>query len=1100
MSAVVSPPLPICEEFDRAFQMNATKTEDKDLYEELLYWLTYKVGRQDIQQHDRSKTHLKELFCISNAVLDEVQKKVKQNKPPNVLLKVTVQEARRLVGKNLDDKSNVYCSLGVVHQKLGLQADEDLQSENFLDCTSVIEGTVNPVWNETFEMEINEVECDVLYVYIWNRCSDPVTLRQLSRVRSWRSARSFYKKVKIRQKSHPIESPKQEDDFLGRVVVWLKELKSPSHEAWYNLKPRSLHSNVFGDCKLLTSFIARVRDTTLTRQGRSSLGIYISLLDRMMWKDSASKAEDLKEHNTAILSDYAVHLDLTPFQICLARWLLSSKFHADRPIPISYLHSLLVSLNSNFPKEQLSDQEPRLRESLESTKKQFLNKLKDIEANFPASERESPKLLCDTIKCLQQIFMKLHHMPGCKPQMDLKTSMSLALKEGAQVWYNEKSNKLSSEKGKLERLSHLVQLCEQVLQRLHCRHLHEILSSEGKVDVSVIRLTALGEMLAADITFVLEECAQEKTKGFDQGQMAKMFSQLFVQTQYLDKLGQKLLQGSVHLEEHEGCLHPTGTALASPDVMCASKSPFEDFRLWFEPIHEEWLQEIHAEGMIFIKRAVEKDKLVPELDKDLHSTSVFDMCQWFSQQEELWLQEEYSEAQKHLKLLELLCDVFCRLAQAFAEKMCQIIPLDKCPASTESCRKVCCGLANMHEMNAFMMGLPHRWNWNKWQEKAVKCGPSDADNVTKLLKDCKCHIWNEISKLITQIAIQITSDLNINPDPTNTSSPGEDVPNALAMTMEKHLSLFHQWLPEEIFKKFLPVMWLNLLEEIDVLAEKGQQKPRDYHTKLHLGLKDLEEVFCFEGNNLSEDVMHLNKYKMVARKTRLLRCSTRNLMQTYLEEKADMVDKNADLGILTVKVSFSASVETLSLELLNLSKLSVTPAQDDARYLYIQLQLWPLFLFSESRRHQSKPINLDSSVVIDEKLELPATAEACRKHGASVVLRVKLRDGVKANMLGQAILPLCTTQGLTLPNQQPRYKDPKSFSDQIKLHLQPLDNDNDILKVLQTRTGDAEAKDFYQFMMRADTIPKRSMRGLAVMSSGRRNPKRFSRKKPNHNC
>lgn len=117
-----------------------------------------------------------------------------------------------------------------------------------------------------------------------------------------------------------------------------------------------------------------------------------------MWKESASQAEDLKEQNTTILSDYAVQLDLTPFQICLARWLVSSKIHATRSIPISHLHSLLVSLDSNFSKEQLSDQEPRLCESFDSTKKQILNKLKDIEVNFPASERASPTVLGDTIK------------------------------------------------------------------------------------------------------------------------------------------------------------------------------------------------------------------------------------------------------------------------------------------------------------------------------------------------------------------------------------------------------------------------------------------------------------------------------------------------------------------------------------------------------------------------------------------------------------------------------------------------------------------------------------------------------------------------------
>ena len=84
--------------------------------------------------------------------------------------------------------------------------------------------------------------------------------------------------------------------------------------------------------------------------------------------------------------------------------------------------------------------------------------------------------------------------------------------------------------------------------------------------------------------------------------------------------------------------------------------------------------------------------------------------------------------------------------------------------------QVCVGLANMHEMNTFMMGLPQRWNWKKWQEKAVKCNPPDADKdkvppdadkVTKLLDDCKCDIWGNILQLITQIAKQVFNNLKV---------------------------------------------------------------------------------------------------------------------------------------------------------------------------------------------------------------------------------------------------------------------------------------------------------------------------------------------------
>uniref|UniRef100_A0A8C4Q3V0 C2 domain-containing protein n=1 Tax=Eptatretus burgeri TaxID=7764 RepID=A0A8C4Q3V0_EPTBU len=175
-----------------------SEQEKEHLYEEALYTVQYLLGASppgymaDMRQ---LIDYLQQAFEMTITKHENVMLRVKQAIAPVPMLAVNVVKARDLLPKDADGFSDPYCMLGIVPVQEEAAAAEGRKERRFsfrrrretrnekrgsretlpakyIQCTEVKPHTLNPVWNEHFRLEIDDIHKDVLHLDIWDHDDD----------------------------------------------------------------------------------------------------------------------------------------------------------------------------------------------------------------------------------------------------------------------------------------------------------------------------------------------------------------------------------------------------------------------------------------------------------------------------------------------------------------------------------------------------------------------------------------------------------------------------------------------------------------------------------------------------------------------------------------------------------------------------------------------------------------------------------------------------------------------------------------------------------------------------------------------------------------
>uniref|UniRef100_A0A4W3K007 C2 domain-containing protein n=1 Tax=Callorhinchus milii TaxID=7868 RepID=A0A4W3K007_CALMI len=153
--------------------MSQFSKEELDLlYEEVLYTFVHRVGKPPggrSREESQLLQYLQDVFAKDTEEHRLVLNRVRQLKWPATFLKVMVKEAKGLLAKDATGFSDPYCLLGVA--VVEEQQDEDVHRgdsplprrrqkavvkdsipEDQIKRTEVKIQTLNPIWNETFQL------------------------------------------------------------------------------------------------------------------------------------------------------------------------------------------------------------------------------------------------------------------------------------------------------------------------------------------------------------------------------------------------------------------------------------------------------------------------------------------------------------------------------------------------------------------------------------------------------------------------------------------------------------------------------------------------------------------------------------------------------------------------------------------------------------------------------------------------------------------------------------------------------------------------------------------------------------------------------------
>uniref|UniRef100_A0A8C8SM22 Unc-13 homolog D n=1 Tax=Pelusios castaneus TaxID=367368 RepID=A0A8C8SM22_9SAUR len=395
---------------------------------EVLYTILHRLGKSEpnhVADANELYDYVQKAFGMDPEEHHNILQKVKRLEKPIFCLKVTVKQAKGILGKDVSGLSDPYCLLGIESKKQEPLGDSSSHHENKKRLkavvknmipedqthrTQVINQTLNPEWNETFMLDMDAVES------VRQKLGELTDLHGLKRI--FKDARK----------------DKGQDDFLGNLVLRLQDLHCRS-DCWYKLEPRTETYPDRGQCHLQFLLTHKKRDSSSSKN-QPSYTVHRHLLQQMVsyeilqhQAESTSWDGELSKHASTILYLHAAQKDLSDFHQVMAQWLAYSKLYQILEFNSSCLLHQITSIEYQWVQERLRpEQKEELAESFQSLLAYGISLLRKYRIVFPLSAPRSTHRLQSLLRLLVQMCKMKAFRELCTPNPDLPQMVTEALK------------------------------------------------------------------------------------------------------------------------------------------------------------------------------------------------------------------------------------------------------------------------------------------------------------------------------------------------------------------------------------------------------------------------------------------------------------------------------------------------------------------------------------------------------------------------------------------------------------------------------------------------------------------------------------------------
>lgn len=301
------------------------------LYGEALYTIIHRMGvseSQHISDNEELYSYLQTAFNMEPAEHNAILESVKALEPPIFCVKVTVKQAKGILGKDVSGFSDPYCLLGIESRPDNHSRDispnpdkkqkqkavvRNTLPEDQTHKTQVKLQTLNPVWDETFIMEVEDIEHAKFTMDMWDYDDVESVKTKLGELTDLHGLKRIFKDAR---------KDKGQDDFLGNVVLRVRDLKC-KEDRWYDLEPRTETYPERGRCHLQFLLMHKKRATMLSKS--PSYIIHRQLLQQFVRHEITQHQAvgstwdgEIGPHGATILYLHAAQKDLSEFHQGLA--------------------------------------------------------------------------------------------------------------------------------------------------------------------------------------------------------------------------------------------------------------------------------------------------------------------------------------------------------------------------------------------------------------------------------------------------------------------------------------------------------------------------------------------------------------------------------------------------------------------------------------------------------------------------------------------------------------------------------------------------------------------------------------------------------------
>ncbi|KAM6165035.1 BAI1-associated protein 3 isoform 4-T4 [Erethizon dorsatum] len=1005
-----------------------TQEEVEMLYEEALYTVLHRAGTMGPDQVDDEEIllgYLQQVFGTSPEEHTEAIKHVKKAKAPTYTLKVSVMRAKNLLAKDPNGFSDPYCMLGILPAS-GTPREQSRQKEQrftfrkgskhssplpakCIRVTEVKSSTLNPVWKEHFLFEIEDVNTDQLHLDIWDH-DDDVSLaeacRKLNEVIGLKGMSRYFKQIVKSARANGTAGPTDDhtDDFLGCLNIPVR------------------------------------RDTVMSQRGRSGFLSYLLLLSRILqFEHQAEESNSSSWHGefsgpgSTILCLHGAQSNLSPLQLAVLHWQVSSRHHQTCTLDYGYLLGLLEDMQAHWEEAASlpQEQEESLADSFSAFSEYGLQLLCQLRDYFPATNSTAVYHLELLLKCLDKLQLFQPSFEICPFETELNMDIAAALKRGNREWYNRLLNtKSPREQSGPQRLPGLVELADIIYEDLQACYgiyaslFHGIL----KVDFFTLTFRQLERLLAEEAWVLTEELNPKMTL-----QVASGLFELYLTL--------------ADTQRFWSCIPGRdGRSLALAGI----HTPFL-------PAVKIWLQVLRDQVKWRLQGAVDVDTMEPVDASSKHSSSAATASLCFSHIQELWVRLAWPDPAQAQGLGTQLSQDMCGAALFYTELLRKKV--DTQPGAVgEAVSEPLCVVLNNVELVRRASGQALRGlAWPEGVGGVEATLPRPLLSCTHALEEDLQHEAHTVtahltSKMVADIR-KYVQHISLSPD----SIQNDEAVAPLMKYLDEKLALLNASLVKENLGRVLEALWELLLQAILQALGGNSDVSADFYGRFHFTLEALVSFFHAEGQGLPLESLKDGSYKRLEEELRLHKCSTRECIEHfYLDKLKQRSLEQNQFGRLSVRCYYEAAEQRLAVEVLHAADLLPldTNGLSDP-FVIVELGPPHLFPLVRSQRTQVKARTLHP--IYDELFHFSVSAEACRRRGACVLFTVMDHDWLSTNdFAGEAALGLSGVSGISRSQMGGGMR----AGQPITLHLrQPRAQVRSALRMLEGRTN-KEAQEF----------------------------------------
>ncbi|XP_061823192.1 protein unc-13 homolog D isoform X1 [Nerophis lumbriciformis] len=1035
------------------------EVELNPLYKELLYTVTHKMGKStsaEVFTDNQLHQYIQEALTMTESEHEALIEKMQNAEPPVCCLMVTVKEAKGILGKDISGFSDPYCLLTILEDeeekrtrrsrsKASKYVVKDAVSDDKIYQTDIKMQTLNPIWNETFILEFDNILGASFHLEMWDKDEEVSLTQKLEEFKT--NFTSLKRMIKEAKKERGT------DDFLGKIVIKLQDLHC-TEDNWYHLEPRTETYPDRGHCHLQLKFIHKERDGTLSA-GRNAYINYCGILQQFVLsyiskqKSCVTWKGELCGEAQTLLEQYATQNDLSPFLQDLAKWVAYSKLYQSLEVDSSLLLQQLTSVEYHWHQQELPHQQKKeLGDSLHGFLQYGLylvSKYRDIFSPTPNTTPKLHTLLRILVQiCKTQAFQKMN-----PAEFELQEEVADAIQTGTQEWFtNKKGLHQPMTKDLCEILSALSRLIEEVREdiKLNKDVWNRIFVSAVQVDVFTEVYKKFDSLLAAEVRETLS-----LMEGRTDQSLANSLFPVYLSLQAIQK-DKAFLQ-------KRGLLKLT------------------NFHENFREAQPYWLNKVFLTTKDRVERAVKVDQLQPLQCGGVpikHSSSAVDLVACIQPVCDLWKQMSWPDPEEAFMLMVKITEDVCKIVVTYCHSLKDRVRMLSENSDHGSAINMLCVVVNdLEYLRSVLARLPVQLNWAGLRGRTNQViGESQFQNtLPSQVQQTQGILDRETRSALDTLGKKLNTDIESHVRGMTTrwktvSKSTEDAAAPLMRYLEQELHYMNDNLVEENFNSLLTTLWNNSVKFLHQMATEHlhQERLMEFCQRLLDTLQCLEQCFHGEGNGLPFEMLHCDEYKTLKAYLTHHSLNSRQLAEKFLESKIweQRVIGGEKYGAVTLLTSYRRSDQRLRVEVLN--AVSLLPMDSNGSSdPYVQLCLEPYHTFPEVEPCCTHIKSCDLNPLFDEAFEFLVGLDQCQAPGACLVVTVLDHDiWMTDDFEGEAFLSLKDIPGVARGGEQTDSlgSHPDAPPAQIRLPLtHPKPNDN-ILRLLESRKGEKETQAF----------------------------------------